>query len=252
MQEFLTYGGRVQMRNMLVGSVLTLATSVLGWGLVGGGVYLYFHPAFGQPIILGQPSDLLSRYQSAPLIPGPGRFRSGFTQATVIVYEDDSVVATLAVGKLPSQYGHAVIRSSATRRASCARAQYQIGNLDGVVPAQLVLPVRYRDGIASATFYNRGGYLMGDVPLRESQAAVALPNEMISAAQRHDLVVTIRIFNNQGQEARLNYLPAENQLNAIASTPHNTALGRENDFVQYQSVGGVDFVAIVPKGFCSP
>jgi hypothetical protein len=182
---------------------------------VGGGVYLYFHPAFGQPIILGQPSDLLSRYQSAPLIPGPGRFRSEFTQATVIVYEDDSVVATLAVGKLPSQYGHAVIRSSATRRASCARAQYQIGNLGGVVPAQLVLPVRYRDGIASATFYNRGGYLMGDVPLRESQAAVALPNEMISAAQRHDLVVTIRIFNNQGQEARLNYLPAENQLNAI-------------------------------------
>jgi hypothetical protein len=221
------------------------AGSLLLWGVLGVCAYLYAHAAFGQS------SELLSRYESAPHIPGPGNFRSGFTQATVVVYEEDSVVATLAAGKLPSQYVHAVIRSGATKRAGCARARYQLGNLGGIVPPQLLLPVRYRDGIRSTMFINQGGYLVGDVPLRDSQAAVALPNEMITGAQRTDLIVTIRIFNAQGQEASLQYLPVENTLNAIASTPRNKERGRENDFVQYQSIGGVDFVAIVPKGFCA-
>jgi len=194
-------------------------------------------------------ATLLEQYASAPRISGPGGFRQGFVQATVVVVEDDSVTATLASDKLPSQYAHPIIRSRAAKRAACPAVVFRLSNL-GTAPEQLVLPVRYVNGVSYAGFSGADGFLTGTVTLRGGQAGLALPLGMVHTARNRDLVASIRVINQRGEVVPLRYLPEGNNTGAVISTPRNRALGRENDFVAHERIGGVDFVAVVPRGAC--
>jgi hypothetical protein len=197
--------------------------------------------------------DFTAAYNQAAVRPGPGHFKAGFIQATIVVLEQDSATAALVAGKSFKEYVHPAIRLG-TRATNCAFAHYSFGNLI-TVPSEAVYSVRYRGGIVKpVTFTNQGGYLVADVPLLTGQAGVEFPLLLVDAAKYDDPILTIRIFDGQGREVPLSYLPGKdtrpNRINAVVTTPRNRALGQGNDFTDNQS-GGIDMVAIVPPGSCS-
>lgn len=194
--------------------------------------------------------DFSGAYARASVKPGHGQFRDGFTQATIVVMQKDSAATRFAAGRLPSQYVHDVMRSG-TREKSCAFARFIMTNLT-LVPSTATYAVRYRDeSIASVTFTNQKGFLVADVPLRDGQTAVEFPNVLPNSAKDQNPILMVKIFDQQGREAPLAYLPNGNSSNAVVTTPRNSSLGLRNDFMRYQDLGAIDLAAIVPPGFCT-
>ncbi len=195
--------------------------------------------------------DWVAFYKTVGFIPGPGHFRNGFVQVTVSVVEEGPLVSAAVVEAVgvPSRYTHPIIQK-VTSRSICPTALFSLGNLQ-YVAERVVYPVRYRDGVGSSMFENRGGYSVSNVPLQKGQAGVAVPVGILKDAQNQDPIVTVKILDRQGREVPLLHLVAENRMNAVASTPRNRSAGRPNDFMQYMDLGGFDLLAIVPKGACS-
>jgi hypothetical protein len=208
---------------------------------------------------------VVEAWRQAPLRPGSAGsrhgYRVGFVNMELVVLEANEYTASVARGRLPSEYLRLLLpeilkavrgESSQVVLSACPSAHLRFSEAGWLPPGSYPLrDARGQERGAAALIVERG-HPQAVVPLFGGAVALVVPEEPLLYQRQPGAnpAVSWAVLDGGGRELPLQFLPAGNHTNRVISTPENPELGRENALRVAARLGANLWIAVVPPRAC--